>query len=286
MGKRKKKKSRSGTSTTPADGKHVGWTDGACAGNPGPMGIGGTLQDSSGTVLAQFSVAAGFGTNNEAEYLALIQLVELAGLCGAKGLRARTDSELVAKQYSGEYSARQPRMQALLAKVRRAAKSLPDGLVVEWVPRERNTVADALASRASGMPQAPLGGDAPLQWRLKAGFVPDDSLLSKLPSVDEQIPEFMAIANPRFADYMRLRTGGRDGYSAMKTPRLREVITIRHGADAVEWIDAALAQFEDTRYATTAMRWCARGLAPDMALKKASVDAEMAGRFVGNKKGR
>ncbi|OGT89396.1 MAG: hypothetical protein A2286_05785 [Gammaproteobacteria bacterium RIFOXYA12_FULL_61_12] len=72
----------------------------------------------------------------------------------------------------------------------------------------------------------------------------------------------------------------------MQTPMPHEAIAIRHGPDAVEWLDAALSHFADTRHATTAMRWCARGFAPAMALEKASVDAEMAGRFVGNSRRR
>jgi len=59
-----------------------GWvraaTDGACMGNPGPMGLGGWLRDADDTVIAVFSVAAGEGTNNEAEFAAMAQAIELA----------------------------------------------------------------------------------------------------------------------------------------------------------------------------------------------------------------
>jgi|GEM_PF-3828179 len=43
------------------------WCNGACASNPGPMGIGGVVKTVDGVTLAQFSQAVGVGTNNIAE---------------------------------------------------------------------------------------------------------------------------------------------------------------------------------------------------------------------------
>ena len=130
-------------------GMYVGWSDGACIGNPGPMGIGGTLRDPDGNEIAQFSIPLCHGTNNEAEYRALHQLLALAIACDAGSLHAHTDSELVAKQYSGEYKVHQENIQQLLDELKWFSKCLPGGLTVEWVPRSKNCIADALAGRAA-----------------------------------------------------------------------------------------------------------------------------------------
>lgn len=127
----------------------IGWSDGACIGNPGPMGAGGILKNQSGIEIAQFSWPLGHGTNNEAEYLGLHHLLSLAISCGARGLHAYTDSELVAKQYSGEYKAKQDHIRELLSELRWVSGLLPDGFRLEWIPRSKNSLADALAGRAA-----------------------------------------------------------------------------------------------------------------------------------------
>ena len=47
-------------------------TDGACLRNPGPAGAGFVILDQSGNTLAEGSLPIGHGTNNIAEYRAVI----------------------------------------------------------------------------------------------------------------------------------------------------------------------------------------------------------------------
>lgn len=122
-------------------------TDGASKGNPGPASIGVILLDSDGTTLAEISERIGTATNNEAEYAALIRGLEEAKVLGLKRLRWRTDSELLQRQWTGQYKVRSPRLIAL----HREAKSLASELeefVAEHVRRERNRSADGLANAA------------------------------------------------------------------------------------------------------------------------------------------
>jgi ribonuclease HI len=68
------------------------WTDGACSGNPGPMGIGVVvLHDGDRKELGEY---LGVGTNNIAELTAIERGIELANNAGTKGQRLRvyTDS--------------------------------------------------------------------------------------------------------------------------------------------------------------------------------------------------
>ena len=53
-------------------------TDGSCEGNPGKIGLGGIITENYPIkkILLTFSEEAPFGTNNEAEYLAIIKSME------------------------------------------------------------------------------------------------------------------------------------------------------------------------------------------------------------------
>jgi ribonuclease HI len=65
------------------------WTDGACSGNPGPMGIGVVVID--GATRREKGEYLGLGTNNIAELTAIARGIELAG-DGGRRMRVYTDS--------------------------------------------------------------------------------------------------------------------------------------------------------------------------------------------------
>lgn len=253
-----------------------GWVDGACAGNPGPMGIGGLVKNAEGLALAVFSIHAGSGTNNEAEYLAAIQCIELAAQLGAARLQLWSDSDLIVHQFSGHYEVTKPHLQRLCDRMHRAARSIPGGVAVQWVSRVHNAEADALASRAAGMPQAPLGGEQAIGWQACAGYLPEASALAALPAGPPSVKALLRAGTPKFGDFIKLKTGGADGYSRMPLETCKAAIGLRHGPGAVAWLVEALGTQETGSFGKSAIKWCARGLPPDLALKKASVDVEMA----------
>ncbi len=121
--------------------------DGAARGNPGPAAAGVVVCDSAGKTVKTLSVALGHATNNVAEYMALVLGLQEALLLGAKEVSLFTDSELMAKQWSGEYKIKDDhlrRLHRLAAHLAPAFKRLK----VSHVPRERNTLADKEANRA------------------------------------------------------------------------------------------------------------------------------------------
>ena len=81
--------------------KLVANIDGASFGNPGASGFGVVLQGSDGKVLKEYCEHIGHGTNNRAEYLALLRSVELAEKLGADELEVKSDSQLVVSQMNG-----------------------------------------------------------------------------------------------------------------------------------------------------------------------------------------
>ncbi len=123
------------------------YTDGACSGNPGPMGIGAVVYK-GGEILKEISQAIGEGTNNIAEYEAVKAGLEEAITLGADAVEVRTDSRLVVQQLSGKFRIKAPH----LREIKKEIDALAEGLDVRytWVEREKNALADKLAKDAIG----------------------------------------------------------------------------------------------------------------------------------------
>lgn len=123
------------------------YVDGASRGNPGPAGIGVVLKDAKGRVIAEISEFIGRGTNNVAEYRALIRALEEAAALGAREVVVRSDSELLVRQLSGEYKVKSPDLSPLHLDAHRLLKGFAKR-TFERIPRGENAAADALANRA------------------------------------------------------------------------------------------------------------------------------------------
>jgi ribonuclease HI len=116
--------------------------DGASRGNPGPSSYG--VWSPAG--LAD-SKRLGSTTNNVAEWRGFLAALDLALASGARDVEIRADSQLVLRQFSGEYRMKAPHLAAYLEEARRKARGI-ERLRVVHVPREENREADALANRA------------------------------------------------------------------------------------------------------------------------------------------
>ena len=79
------------------------YVDGGARGNPGPAGVGVLILDGAGKKIKDVSKYIGEATNNIAEYSALVRALEEAELLSVSEIVIHTDSELMAKQLSGEY---------------------------------------------------------------------------------------------------------------------------------------------------------------------------------------
>ena len=86
------------------DGFYVIYADGACRDNPGgPMGIGALIINPKGKIVCKLSSFVGLGTNNQAEYFAVILALKHARDVGAHRVELHMNSELVLRQLTGEY---------------------------------------------------------------------------------------------------------------------------------------------------------------------------------------
>ncbi|MGH2443691.1 MAG: ribonuclease HI family protein [Chloroflexota bacterium] len=122
-------------------------TDGASRGNPGLSGAGVIIRDEQGHKIESLHEFLGVGTNNQAEYRALILGLKAASRHLPVSLQVRSDSELLVKQMTGVYRVRHPEIVPLYLQAREATDALPEVTYVH-VMRERNREADMLANAA------------------------------------------------------------------------------------------------------------------------------------------
>ena len=125
----------------PASSSWTGWFDGSAYPNPGCIGLGGRLCGPDGFVT-EFSLAGGYGDSNQAEYMALLVLLDAALAERPDQLLIHGDSRIVIDDVTGMHCV------ASLADYRyRALAVLAQLGAVRfcWIPRRRNAAADALS---------------------------------------------------------------------------------------------------------------------------------------------
>jgi ribonuclease HI len=123
----------------------VAHVDGAARGNPGPAGIGIVLADSDGNVVKEIAEPLGIATNNVAEYSALIRALEEAGALGCSRISVITDSELMARQISGQYRVKTEHLLPLYERAMLLLRCFQSASVTH-TRRENNKRADKLSN--------------------------------------------------------------------------------------------------------------------------------------------
>jgi ribonuclease HI len=116
--------------------------------NPGPMGAGYVLWGNDGELIEAMGHYWGWGSNNTAEYMALIMAAEAAVSYGATALDVKSDSQLVVKQVHGQWRVHQEHLRPLHEK----ALKLLNGIgpwTLKWIPREQNEQANLYAAIAA-----------------------------------------------------------------------------------------------------------------------------------------
>jgi ribonuclease HI len=122
--------------------------DGGSRGNPGPAGYGAVVLDpDTDEVLVERAEGIGVTTNNVAEYRGLIAGLRAAVELGATDVDVRMDSKLVVEQMSGRWKIKHPAMRPLAQEAAQIVLEI-GSVRFEWVPRLRNSRADALANQA------------------------------------------------------------------------------------------------------------------------------------------
>lgn len=143
-----------GKAPAPKRGFYVLKTDGGITAEQGqasgPAAIGVVLKDHRYRDVDELSKQIGWARNHhEAEYIALIEGLELARRHELNRIRIFLDSALVVNTVNGDWKLEPEHLQNLCMKACLLIKEFDD-VKVSWVPREMNLEADALASKVLG----------------------------------------------------------------------------------------------------------------------------------------
>ena len=133
-------------SVPPTAGQWRAWFDGSATPNPGRIGIGALLLGPGGERV-EISRPAGHGSSGDAEYLALIALLEQAAELGVTELVAYGDSQVVVHDMLLAAGAGAKGLERHRATATALVAQLGN-VALRWVPRHRNGAADALSQRA------------------------------------------------------------------------------------------------------------------------------------------
>ena len=137
--------------------KVVVHVDGGARGNPGPAAAAAVISSPDGEQLDEAARRIGRATNNVAEYRALLLGLERARALGAEEVELVNDSELVARQLTGEYRVKNADLKPLHAEALQALEGFATWSI-RSVPRAQNAGADKLVNQA--LDADPDGADA------------------------------------------------------------------------------------------------------------------------------
>ncbi len=121
--------------------------DGGSRGNPGPAAAAAVLSTPEGEVVDEATVLIGVATNNVAEYRGVLLGLERARELGATEVEIVNDSELVARQLTGQYKVKHAGMRPLHQQASTALRDF-ERWSIRSVPRDLNADADALVNQA------------------------------------------------------------------------------------------------------------------------------------------
>jgi len=143
------------------------YTDGGSKGNPGPAAIGVAIYEGDrgknpGTTkldneLFRYREDIGTGTNNEAEYEAVVRALELVlgkidenkpdiDIEKLEKIDFYSDSELLVKQLNGIYKVKKSHIRDFVFKIRVLESELRIPVLYQHIRREENVLADALVN--------------------------------------------------------------------------------------------------------------------------------------------
>ncbi len=124
---------------------HIAYFDGACKPNPGQMKIGFLIKDPNGKNIIEGTEKMGFGTNNQSEYLALLELSKQLVKLKINNVKMKGDSQLVVNQINCDWKCENLFLKRLNLQIQELLKEIPNWSL-EWVRRDQNKEADLLSN--------------------------------------------------------------------------------------------------------------------------------------------
>ena len=119
--------------------------DGGSRGNPGPGASGWVIKDKKGKTLIKEGLFFKLCTNNQAEFTALKMALKAASDYGKCSLNIKADSQLLVRQYLGQYKIKNAELQVLMDEIKKLAANFKQ-ITITHIPREQNKEADAICN--------------------------------------------------------------------------------------------------------------------------------------------
>jgi len=126
-------------------------TDGGARGNPGPAAIGVYITDDVGGEVVKFGKRIGESTNNQAEYLAVIEALKWIKEKAKEGrpdLNFFLDSLLVVNQLKGLFKIKNAILRDFFVQVKKMEKEIGGKISFQAINRNKNKTADFLVNQA------------------------------------------------------------------------------------------------------------------------------------------
>ncbi len=113
------------------------YIDGGCSGNPGPMRI--AVYSDNFRVIKEL----GEGTNNRAEYLALIYALTYTKHINEDAI-IYSDSQLLVNQMGGNFKVKSPSVKPVYQRAQKILSEIPQKVEIQWIPRDKNLAGKML----------------------------------------------------------------------------------------------------------------------------------------------
>lgn len=130
---------------------YKGFFDGSSKGNPGPAQCGWAIVDTDDNIIShEHRTATEPRTNNYAEYMGLIELLKhVDKTMSISAIEIFGDSKLVIEQVKGNWKCKSESLRPLYQEAIRlyVFLNVNRSVILTWIPREKNTIADSLAQK-------------------------------------------------------------------------------------------------------------------------------------------
>ena len=126
------------------------YTDGGSRGNPGPAAIG-IVFFCGEKQIKTYREDIGTATNNIAEYTAVIKALEMVKdikrqMTSIENIKIYSDSNLLTNQLMGKFKVKNAKIREFILKIRILEQENDLPVIYNYIPRERNTIADDLVN--------------------------------------------------------------------------------------------------------------------------------------------
>ena len=126
------------------------FTDGGSRGNPGPSALGVMIKNEEGKTIQKLNKFLGNKTNNQAEYLAVLEAFEWLSVnqdLSSLKIDFFIDSKLVVNQLCGFYKIKNQDLKDLIIKIKFLENKISGKVFYHFIPREKNKEADFLVNQ-------------------------------------------------------------------------------------------------------------------------------------------